>query len=44
MDYMKYCRGLYFTQEPDYKYIIDLFESCMKRNNIDPKTPDFVWN
>ena len=41
---MHYCRGLSFTQDPDYGYIIGLFESCMKRNSIDTKVPDFVWN
>ena len=41
---MHYCRGLSFTQDPDYGYIIGLFEGCMKRNNIDVKTPDFIWN
>ena len=44
MEFMKYCKNLSFTQEPDYKYIIDLFTTCMKENNIDPKTPDFLWN
>ena len=41
---MHYCRGLSFTQDPDYSYIIGLFESCMKRNGINVSTPDFVWN
>ena len=43
-EFMHYCKGLSFTQTPDYQYIIDLFENCMKNNNIDPKTPDFIWN
>jgi len=43
-EFMHYCRGLSFTQDPDYGYIIGLFEGCMKRNNIDPKIPDFIWN
>ena len=28
-EFMHYCRGLSFTQEPDYGYIIGLFEGCM---------------
>lgn len=41
---MNYCRKLAFTEDPDYKYIIGLFEGCMKKNGFDPKTPDFIWN
>ena len=41
---MNYCRNLSFTQDPDYGYIIGLFESCMKKNDINLKQPDFVWN
>jgi hypothetical protein len=41
---MSYCRKLAFTEDPDYKYIIGLFEGCMKKNGYDPKTPDFIWN
>ena len=41
---MPYCRGLSFTQDPDYGYIIGLFEACMKKNGFDTKTPDFIWN
>ena len=33
---MHYCRGLSFTQDPDYGFIIGLFEGCMKKNGIDP--------
>jgi hypothetical protein len=43
-EYMHYCRGLSFTQDPDYSYIINLFEGCMKRHGINPKQPDFIWN
>ena len=43
-EFMHYCRGLSFTQDPDYGYIIGLFEGCMKRNAIDSKSPDFIWN
>lgn len=41
---MNYCRALSFTQDPDYKYIIDMFEGCMKRHGFDTKSPDFIWN
>jgi hypothetical protein len=41
---MHYCRGLSFTQDPDYGFIIGLFESCMKKNSIDSKVSDFIWN
>jgi hypothetical protein len=41
---MQYCRGLSFTADPDYRYILNLFEGCMERNHFDTKTPDFIWN
>ena len=41
---MQYCRGLSFTADPDYAYILNLFEGCMQRNHFDSKTPDFIWN
>ena len=41
---MKYCKGLAFTQTPDYQYLIDLMEGCLKQNGWDAKTPDFIWN
>ena len=41
---MNYCRKLQFTEDPDYKYILGLFEGCMKKNQWDPKVPDFIWN
>jgi len=43
-EFMHYCRGLSFTQDPDYNYIIGLFEGCMKREKFDLKNPDFIWN
>ena len=43
-EYMNYCRGLSFTEDPDYDYMIGLWETCMKANNIDPIIPDFIWN
>ena len=41
---MNYCRGLTFIADPDYKYIINLFEGCMERHGFDLKLPDFIWN
>ncbi len=41
---MHYCRGLSFTQEPDYGYIIGMFQEEMKKNKINTSTPDFIWN
>lgn len=43
-EFMHYCRGLSFTQDPDYSYIIGLFEGCMKKNSYNTKLPDFIWN
>jgi len=44
LEFMKYCRGLSFQGDPDYKYILGLFEGCMERHGFDIKTPDFIWN
>ena len=41
---MNYCRGLTFEGEPDYRYILSLFDGCMERNNFDPRTIEFIWN
>mmetsp|Transcript_43202 Transcript_43202/g.41546 ORF Transcript_43202/g.41546 Transcript_43202/m.41546 type:complete len:150 (+) Transcript_43202:794-1243(+) len=41
---MNYCRKLGFAEDPDYRYMIGLFEGCMKKNGHDPKVPDFIWN
>jgi len=41
---MHYCRGLSFTQDPDYAYIIGCFESCLKRHGYSLTAPDFIWN
>ena len=43
-EYMNYCRGLSFVADPDYRYILSLFEGCMERHNFDLRTPDFIWN
>ena len=40
---MEYCRKLKFEEDPDYKYVIGLFDKCMKRNNLDPKVMDYTW-
>ena len=41
---MQYCRGLSFDRDPDYKYIMGLFESCCDRYKYALDTPDFLWN
>ena len=44
---MSYCRKMTFTEDPDYKYILGLFEGCMKKNGWDPYPkpgPDYIWN
>jgi hypothetical protein len=41
---MQYCRELRFTSDPDYRFILGLFEGCMERHNYDVKNPDFIWN
>jgi hypothetical protein len=43
-EFMIYCRKLQFTEDPNYNYILGLFEGCMKKNGWDPKAPDFIWN
>ena len=43
-EFMTYCRGLSFTADPDYRYILSLFEGCMERNNYELRLPDFIWN
>ncbi len=40
---MEYCRKLEFIEEPDYKYIIKLFETCMSRHKLDMKVLDYTW-
>jgi hypothetical protein len=42
-EYMDYCKKLEFTEEPNYKYMIGLFETSMKTNNLDPKVFDYTW-
>lgn len=43
-EFMNYCRGLSFEADPDYRYILSLFEGCMERHNFDLRLPDFIWN
>ena len=40
---MEYCRNLKFEEDPDYKYIIGIFEKCMTRNGFDLKSTDYTW-
>ena len=42
-NYMEYCRSLEFTQDPDYKKMIKLFEDCMAEKGFDPKVFDYTW-
>ena len=40
---MEYCRKLEFTEEPNYKYLIGLFDQCAKRHDFDFKLADYTW-
>lgn len=40
---MQYCKNLKFEGDPDYKYILGLFEKCMQRHGYDPKLYDYTW-
>jgi len=40
---MEYCRSLQFSQDPDYKICVNLFEKCLNRHNFDGKLFDFTW-
>jgi hypothetical protein len=42
-EFMEYCRQLKFEEDPNYKYLTDLFEKCLTRHNIDNKIFDFTW-
>jgi hypothetical protein len=42
-EFMEYCRALKFEQDPDYKYVIGLFEKCVVRNGFDAKATDYTW-
>lgn len=41
--YMEYCRQLKFEEDPDYNYLVGLFDKCMKRHDLDPRSMDYVW-
>ena len=43
-EFLKYAKSLGFTEEPDYKYCIEMFEHCMMQNKINPGRIDFCWN
>lgn len=40
---MEYTRSLKFEEDPDYTYMIGLFEKCMIRHNFDSKLMDYTW-
>jgi hypothetical protein len=40
---MEYCRQLKFEEEPNYKFLLDMFEKCLLRHNLDKKILDFTW-
>ena len=40
---MEYCRQLKFEEEPNYKFLLDMFEKCLLRHNLDNKILDFTW-
>lgn len=42
-EYMEYCRQLKFEEEPNYKFLYDMFERCLVRHNLDNKILDFTW-
>lgn len=37
------CRALKFEDEPNYKAMIGVFESCMSRHDFDEKVFDYTW-
>mmetsp|Transcript_3843 Transcript_3843/g.3777 ORF Transcript_3843/g.3777 Transcript_3843/m.3777 type:complete len:82 (+) Transcript_3843:794-1039(+) len=40
---MEYCRVLKFEQEPDYQYLISLFQKCVVRHGFDINVCDYTW-
>jgi len=42
-EYMECCKKLEFTEEPNYKHLIGLFDSAMKTNGLDAKVFDYTW-
>ncbi len=43
-EYMNYSKNLEFSEEPNYRYLIGLFENCLSKNLWDPKIPSFIWD
>jgi hypothetical protein len=41
--YFEYCRSLKFDQQPDYKYLIKLFEGVLLQMQHDPEEIEFDW-
>ena len=42
--YMEYCRGLGFEDEPDYDYILSIFNSLAKKEKINLNDGIFDWS
>lgn len=42
-EYMMYCRRLAFSEQPDYKYAVGLFDKVMLSRKLDPLVKDFSW-
>ena len=42
-EFMEYCRNLKFEEDPDYNYVIRIFENCMLRHGYDLKSTDYTW-
>jgi hypothetical protein len=43
-EFLGYIRELEFEAEPDYQFLISLFESCLERHGLDKTKPAFMWN
>ena len=41
--YLRYCKNLRFTQNPDYNYLRGLFRGCLKRHNLE-EDYEFDWS
>ena len=40
---MEYCRELKFEQEPNYRKVIGMFESCAANHSFEMNIKDFMW-
>ena len=38
---MEMCRALKFEEEPNYKAMIGLFDTCLTRHNLDSRLMDY---